>query len=328
MGCFGGGGSTNATYPAPSATEETIRAKTLANMNKSEALTEALLPSILKESGLKSQAYSPWAHYDIYGKGEGRPGYWIDPAGPKTSGNFDSAAYLAANPDVAGEVSRQAGSPIYSQMTDAEMRAGMTPAELATYEISLLQADRTKKALEGTLPISPQLEKDLGQNQSNMEEYLSRVVGPNWKGSTAGKQMTDLLASNELIREEARRGEISSGTQNLLNEMGFLKNASTSDINNLNSTSKTFIPLVSGYESTLAPYQQDRAGTFQADTYNAQQEAQNIAGNKQLLGTIIGAGITGGMSLIPQAAATVGKSAFSSSATGGGWDPSRYSLRR
>jgi hypothetical protein len=317
MGCFGGG--SDVSYPAPSATEEAIRAKTLASLTKSEKLSDQFLPYQLAEMGYKVN--TPAATPEDTARGQqlaqqiaaydtADTGFRTDPA------NQAAQRTLLAEKEALD--SKYGGT--YSKMSEDEIKASMSPAELAQYEVAMLQADRTKKALMGELPISPQLEKNLGQNQTNMEEYLSRTVGPKWKGSTAGKQMTDMLASNELIREEARRGEISSGTQNLLQEMGFLKNAATGDINNMRGTASTYMPLVSGYSSALQPYQQDRAGTFNANQINAKSEADNISGNKALLGTMIGAALaipTGGASLIPTAA----KSAFSSSASTmpGGW---------
>src|SRR5512146_1715899 len=142
-------------YIPPSATESMIRGKTLAGMELSDALAQALLPMQIKSAGLvavpsdqptphdaahfDAQKYleanpdiarfgvfagDPYSHYVQYGQQEGREGYW------KTT----PADYS------------------YRNMTEEELLANMSPLERRQYELANLQADRLEKALKGELP--------------------------------------------------------------------------------------------------------------------------------------------------------------------------------
>jgi hypothetical protein len=98
-----------------------------------------------------------------------------------------------------------------ARLTEAEMLAGMTEADRRAYEINKLSQEREKKGLEGTLPISPALETELAQEEKSLRAILQQKLGPNYLLSTAGqKAMSNLRTKNSLIREEARRGEISA----------------------------------------------------------------------------------------------------------------------
>jgi hypothetical protein len=301
MGCFGGGKSeTTTTVKAPekTSTERAIDEYTLQNMFKTEGLTDALLPYYLSELGYrgvetpttaqdrehfdtdkyvswvkstpttvnakgkavklnigagdKTLTTDPWAHYQKYvqGKGYADGGYW------------------------------DTTDTTYEKLTDDEMYAAMSGLEKSQYDVSKAQAERTLKALKGELPISPALEKSLTSKETQLAEYLNRIVGPNWRQSTAGQQMIDLMESNELIREEARRGEISQGEANLLNQLGFQTNKTTADTQNLNAATKAYLPIISGYNSIIPNYQNKGSTTTTTQSGGG--------GAESLLGTLLG----------------------------------------
>lgn len=111
----------------------------------------------------------------------------------------------------------------FVKMTDQERYDSMSELEKAQYDNAKLLADREKMALEGTLPISPGMEENLAEQRSQLENTLSQRLGSDWQTTTAGIQaMGEFDRNAELMREEARRGMISEGTQLNLAQSGFL----------------------------------------------------------------------------------------------------------
>ena len=91
------------------------------------------------------------------------------------------------------------------------------------YEIEQLQQERLRKAYAGELPISPALEQKLTKQEEQIAEALNRRLGSGWQSTTSGQQaMSTFRKDANLIREETRRGEISSGTGLLLSNLGLI----------------------------------------------------------------------------------------------------------
>lgn len=318
MGCFGGSSKQETTVKTPekTSTERYLDEITLRDLTKTEALTEALLPYYLSELGFKSvetptttqdrahfniDSYQnwvkstptstttdargrtrttklnvgagdktlttdPWAHYQKYvmGKGYEDGGYW------------------------------DTSDTTYQKLTDAERYAAMDELERSQYDVSKEQAARTLKALRGELDISPVLEKSLQTKENNMAEYLNRLIGPNWKTSTAGKNMIDLMESNELIREEARRGEINQGETNLLNMLGFQTNKTTADTSNIGTASKSYLPIISTANAIIPNFQNKGSTTTTS--------GGGGGGGESILGSLLGAGTRIGVSAFSKSA--------------------------
>lgn len=98
-----------------------------------------------------------------------------------------------------------------NKLTEEQRLADMTPLEKTQYDIEKLTAETQLKALRGEMDVSPALEKSLATTRGSVEEELRRKLGPDYLLSTPGSQaVSNLNESQELIREEARRGLVSS----------------------------------------------------------------------------------------------------------------------
>jgi hypothetical protein len=97
-----------------------------------------------------------------------------------------------------------------------------TELEQKLENISLLQAERTEKALRGELPVSEGTQQRYEEEKGNLQERLSRKVGSGWEESTPGIQaMGEFEKRWGALMDAERRGEISQGSSLLLSQMGF-----------------------------------------------------------------------------------------------------------
>ncbi len=163
-------------------------------------------------------------------------------------------------------------------------------------ELTRLYEERQLQALKGELPVSPALEAELQNEYKKVNEDLTRRLGPNWQLSTAGQQaMGEFKKRAELLREEARRGQISVGEGLLASRIGLLSDLGQRDYNRLLSVGNRTYPLMSAYQSALSPYQRERMLQQQLGFQAAMQSAANKA---EMIGDILELGGTvGGMYL-------------------------------
>jgi hypothetical protein len=97
-----------------------------------------------------------------------------------------------------------------------------TELELKLEDISLLQAERTEKALRGELPVSEGTQQRYEEEKGTLQERLSRKIGGGWEESTPGIQaMGEFEKRWGALMDAERRGEISQGSSLLLAQMGF-----------------------------------------------------------------------------------------------------------
>lgn len=97
------------------------------------------------------------------------------------------------------------------KLTEDQMLNFMTDAEKLEYQNAKLNQQRLKDAYEGKLEISPALEAELSTEEKQAQEVLARKLGNNWAQSTSGQQlMKAIKQKNNLVREEARRGMITT----------------------------------------------------------------------------------------------------------------------
>ena len=157
-------------------------------------------------------------------------------------------------------------------------------------ELEQAYYDRQLQALKGELPISPAMEKQLTDQRSQTEEALNQRLGAGWNTTTAGIQaMSEFDKRAEMLREEARRGQISTGEALLESRAGFVAGQNQQQLANTANTGAYFVnPGV--YQAALQPYQQQRQMETNALMFNAQNSSNQTAGMMQLGGTV-GAGI-------------------------------------
>jgi hypothetical protein len=180
----------------------------------------------------------------------------------------------------------------YRYMTEDERTAGMSEMQLRQYNLTKVAQERQAKAYAGELPISPALEESLTDQERKMTEALSQRLGSNWMQTTAGQQaMGELQQRSDLLREEARRGEINTQGGMLLSNLGYLGNAEAQKTSYASAFPSRTSGLFSGYGQAQQPYQQQRGWEFQARMANAQSRAQRQAGLMGGLGQLAGAGM-------------------------------------
>lgn len=99
-----------------------------------------------------------------------------------------------------------------NRLTEEQILGYMTPAERSTYELTKANNERTMKAYKGELDISPALEAELTAEEKQATEMLQRKLGADWYLSTSGQNMMkQIKQKGNLVREEARRGQITTG---------------------------------------------------------------------------------------------------------------------
>lgn len=143
--------------------------------------------------------------------------------------------------------------------------------------INLLTSQRTEDALRGNLPVSPAFEEDAAERLARETLGVLRTSGVR---STSGANIiSNVQSSNALLREQIRRGEISSGQTNVLQQT-----QSQSDILNRILQGQTRNKFQT---AQLGLQQQDLNTQLQIANLLGRQGAQ--AGQQQLIGQIVGA---------------------------------------
>jgi len=179
----------------------------------------------------------------------------------------------------------------YVRMTEAERYAAMTPLEQVQYDVTKQQQNRLLKAYAGELPVSPALEKSLSDEQRKMAEALSQRLGPNWMETTPGQQaMSTFQQRANLLREEARRGEMTTGQGLLMTNLGYLGNTQAQDVSQAAQFPTRTSGLFQGYGQAQQPYQYYAGLKLNADIQNAQNAAASQAGLLGGIGSLFGAG--------------------------------------
>ncbi|MFA7120534.1 MAG: hypothetical protein WC277_03595 [Bacilli bacterium] len=179
-------------------------------------------------------------------------------------------------------------------MSEDERLAGMSSLERQQYDIAKLQQERLAQAYAGELPVSPALEKNLQQQEQQMREALSQRLGAGWEMSTAGQQaMGEFTRNAELLREEARRGAMTTEGGMLLSNLGYLGNTQGVRTDQAGQFPSRTSGMFGAYGALQAPYQQQRGMEFQAMMANAQNQSQSRAGLMGGIGSLLGAGMQG-----------------------------------
>lgn len=175
-----------------------------------------------------------------------------------------------------------------------ERLAAMSPQERAGYDLNELYLQRQMDALAGNLPVSPAMEAELTQQRENLMGNMSRKLGSNWALSTPGIQsMSEFDKRAELLREEARRGQISTGEGLLSARAGILGGQQAQNYGQMSSWNlPQFQGLSGAYSNAYQPFQFNRNMQFQANQQTAANRAGLIGDAFGLLGTVGGAGLS------------------------------------
>jgi hypothetical protein len=201
-------------------------------------------------------------------------------------------------------------------MTEEEQLSGMTAAQKSQYDVSKLQNDQYSKALKGELPLSQAVEGEIAKQRSELESYMSRKLGPNWKQSTPGIQsLAEFDKKTNALREEQQYGKLSSAGAMNIQQNEYMNQMMGRSAQGVTSPLQMNQGLFGMYGQAMQPYQQQRAMQFQGNQANAQNSSEMMSGLGSLLGTGIMAGGTalsgGGLAALMGAGAAGGGGAAS-----------------
>lgn len=274
------GGSSRA--PKPTAEETALQQEQLSALRQERAETEAFKPLLYKQMGLREVArdLSPeqLARKSVI---EGELSKWrAAPQSDSWLGKPVSSRIQALETELAG-IPRTS----LEEIPWEERLASMSPQERAGYELNALYLQRQRDAMEGKLPVSPAMEAELTQQRSDIEANLSRRLGSNWQQSTPGIQaMGEFNKRAGLLREETRRGQISSGEGLLGARMGLLQGQQGQFYNQAKGFPVN--NMTQQYGQAMAPYQDYRNMQYQASAQDAANRTGLIAGAGATAATI------------------------------------------
>ena len=165
----------------------------------------------------------------------------------------------------------------WRKANETEKRSFMTDTEAKEYDIYLQQLERQKKAMAGELPISPALERELTDWDAQTKESLSRKLGTNYDATTPGIQsLARLQERTGLLREEARRGEITAGSSRVLDWRNALNsNTSLATYSGLPTRTSSILTGMSNLYTPMAANSAANARSsqiLQQDAYNQRQQ--------------------------------------------------------
>lgn len=179
-------------------------------------------------------------------------------------------------------------------MTEEEQLAGMTSTQRKQYDVSNLQLGQYEKALKGELPLSQAVEGEISKQRADLESYMSRKLGPNWRQSTPGIQaLAEFDKKTNALREEQQYGKLSGASamsiaqQNYMNDMmGRSAQTATSPL----GMSQGLFGMMGQAQQ---PYQQQRAMQLQAAMANQRNGSDMMSGLGMLAGTGLGFALGG-----------------------------------
>lgn len=162
---------------------------------------------------------------------------------------------------------------------------------------------RQKDALEGKLPIDPNLTDELGTQERTLRETLFKQLGSGYETSSPGIEALAKFGKNKAnLYDSASRGDLSLAEQLALAHIGSTQGQTQQTLGGTLSLGSTGYNAAAGFGGNAAGYQNPLS--YYANLREQQQQAE--ANSNAGIGSFLGA--------IGKLAGTVG----SASATGGG----------
>ena len=197
-----------------------------------------------------------------------------------------------------------------NELTEEQLYDNMSELEKLDYDVTKLSTERYKSALEETLEIDPLLEQQLADEMTELQTTMAMKLGPDWMLSTPGqKAMVALQQSQDIVRDEASRGEITAGEERFQNSLtsalgedsittsdwqstlagltGTITDASISDL----AAASQDTDLSSAYNlsnSILSAYSSYGDEQTAASMQSAANSSAAASGSYQLLGSVAG----------------------------------------
>lgn len=189
-------------------------------------------------------------------------------------------------------------------MTEEEQLAAMNTAQRKQYDVSKLQLEQYEKALKGELPLSQAVENELARQRADLETYMSRKLGPNWRQSTPGIQaLAEFDKKANALREEQMYGKQTGASAMSIAQQDYYNQLLSRSASAASSPLGTYQGLMGSIGQALQPYQLQRQMQLQANMANAQSGSALWGG----LGSLVGTGLMAGASYFggPAAAAAI-----------------------
>jgi|TARA_R110000824_G_C15214014_1_gene676932 hypothetical protein len=210
----------------------------------------------------------------------------------------DLQPFLFEELGIKEDVDPETGERTFSRVDD--------PSRDLREDIELKQLQRTRDAFEGNLPVSPGLERELASTERSVRERLRKQLGPDFETSTPGAAVLgSLFTRSEELRESARRGELTAGTQSALALGQFNQGTLGSFLSQAGGISQGGLPFIGAGSQVsqslgnqLGLFAQDRGLQAQIDIANADRRAASSAALLGAVGGLGGAAITGGASYL------------------------------
>jgi len=188
-------------------------------------------------------------------------------------------------------------------MTEEEQLAAMNAAQRKQYDVSKLQLEQYEKALKGELPLSQAVENELARQRADLETYMSRKLGPNWRQSTPGIQaLAEFDKKANALREEQMYGKQTGASAMSIAQQDYYNQLLSRSASAASSPLGTYQGLMGSIGQALQPYQLQRQMQLQANMANAQSKSGMMAG----LGSLLGTGLMAGASYFGGPAAAAG----------------------
>jgi len=182
------------------------------------------------------------------------------------------------------------------RITEEERIGGLTESQRETEDIAGLQRDRQLLALKGEIPLTESFRQSKRDQFERFKEAQARqgnfITGDNPEDATgtgtAGIEALRQFKERFGILEEAqRRGEIQSGTANLLATQSGITGVRQQNIQNQIAFPQRRSGFLSSIGQAFQPFQFNRNQQFQANQQNAQNQGGFLSDIGSLAGTLL-----------------------------------------
>ncbi len=203
------------------------------------------------------------------------------------------------------ETKQMLGQGIYIDPTTGEARTateeerlgGMTELERAQYQNALSNAERTRLAMEGKLPIPEAITNRINEQNRVQEEQLARQLGPSWAMSTPGQNLRNQqnLQTNAMLSQvsqgqldaasaldQINSNILSTNAANTGTSLSQLTGLTQQDYANMMGFPNRSAGLINAYGTAANPWATERANQYTAS-------AQSAANTNAMIGTGISA---------------------------------------
>lgn len=163
-----------------------------------------------------------------------------------------------------------------------------------------LLLNQEQQALTGTLPVNPLVGQQIQKNNQQLKDTLGANLGPGYAASTPGQTaQNNADVTNAGIIQGANTGQLSLDQQLAALGQSNSSNMLSSEMQGVAGTNSLGFSLAGAYGNAVQsagiaqqPFEQQSSNQLQAESLNANLQAQSSAGTGQLIGGVVGAGLS------------------------------------